>query len=279
MTRNIFLFWIGLNLGFYLSASAQENSNDSLSVLPADTRDAGAVLRGETPQTREQWLRQWLFMNNLLAPGAINVQDSTLVFRLQQQSPFSLSQPELRSLPPRRDYIEERFRRETLGLPPMNNLNNLFGAGVKFLAEKLGMADAKQPFAVIPSETEIEVMNVLWKKKEATTGEIYAGLDSAQLTAVDLQQTLATMTERGLLDREQISPSHEFSFFGVVAVEMSSQNRKNREYLYRPRVTRQTMFSYLDATAFSHRLLSPTNHSLIVEHLYKLMSRLAAAPE
>jgi predicted transcriptional regulator len=277
--RNIFLFWIGLNIGFCLSGYAQENSNDSLSTPLADTLDAAAVLRGETPQAREQRLRYWLFMNNLLAQGAISVQDSTLVFRLQQRLAFSLSPSELRSLPPRVDYIEDRFRREELGLPPMSNLNNLFGAGVKFLADKLGMTGAKQPFAVIPSETEIEVMNVLWKKHEATTGEIYAELDSAQLTAVDLQQMLATMTERGLLDREQISPRHEFSFFGVVAVEMSSQNRKNREYLYRPNVTRQSMLSYLDATAFSQRLVSPANHSLIVEHLRKLMSRLAAATE
>jgi hypothetical protein len=87
------------------------------------------------------------------------------------------------------------------------------------------------------------------------------------------------MAARGVLDREQISPRHEFTFFGGIAIEMSSLNRKNREYLYRPKVARQTMLSYLDATAFSHGLASPTIHSLIVEHLHKLMGRLAAAQD
>jgi predicted transcriptional regulator len=268
-----------LGLSFRRRAGKLKDSLSTTPEPPGDTLDAGAILRGETPERREQWLRRRLFVENLLTQSAINLHDSSLVFRLQQHSSLRLSPSELHSLPPRVDYIEERFQREKLGLPPMSNLNNLLDASVKFLAETLGMAGAKQPFSVIPSEVEIDVMNALWKKREATTAEIYAELDSAQITVTDLQQTLATMAERGLLDREQISPRHEFTFFGVVAVEMSSLNRKNREYLYRPEITRQTMLTYLDATAFSHRLASPTNHSLIVENLHKLLSRLAAAQE
>jgi predicted transcriptional regulator len=122
-------------------------------------------------------------------------------------------------------------------------------------------------------------MNVLWKKQEATASAIYAEIDSAQLTAVDLQQTLDIMAARGLLDRQQISPRHEFTILGTIPIEMSAKNRKNREYLYRPQVTRQTMLAFLDATAFSQRLASPGNHSSIVAHLHKLMGRLVATQE
>jgi predicted transcriptional regulator len=91
---------------------------------------------------------------------------------------------------------------------------------------------------VIPSELEINVMKVLWQKQEATGSAIYAQIDSAQLTAVDLKHVLDAMTERGLLERRQISPRHEFTILGTFAIEESSLNRKNREYLYRPQVTR-----------------------------------------
>jgi hypothetical protein len=87
------------------------------------------------------------------------------------------------------------------------------------------------------------------------------------------------MAERGLVERQQISPRHEFTVFGVAAIEMSARNRKNREYLYRPKISRQTMLTFLDATAFSFRLASASNHSLIDAHLHKLMNKLVATNE
>jgi predicted transcriptional regulator len=203
--------------------------------------------------------------------------DSTLLFRVERQSPFSLSKSQLNTIAPRVDRIDEEFRRDELGLPPMLSLGTLIGKGVKYLTGKLGARPSSNPLAVIPSEVEIEVMNVLWKKDAATSSEIYVDLDSTNLTALDLQQTLTNMADRGLLDRQQISPRSELSIFGVFAIEQSSLNRKNREYLYRPKVTRQTMLSFLDATAFSHRLVATNGHSLIDAHLRKLMARLVVA--
>ncbi|MGH7599033.1 MAG: hypothetical protein ACREOI_21975 [bacterium] len=262
------------------SLHAQQSPDSTLVTTtvenPGDTLDAAAILRGETPSAREQWLRRQRFIENIFIQNP-SLYDSTLLFfRLQQKSALRLSQSELRSLSPRVDHIGERLRREQTGTPSLFNVGNLIGAGMKYLAEKLGGAKP-QPLAVIPSELEIDVMKVLWQKQEATGSAIYAQVDSAQLTAIDLQRVLDAMTERGLLDRRQISPRHEFTILGTFAIEESKLNRKNREYLYRPQITRQTMLTFLDATAFAQRLSSPTNHSAIAAHLHKLMSRLAVA--
>jgi predicted transcriptional regulator len=253
-----------------LSARAQDTTS-----ISDDTLDASAALSGESAAARAHWMRRQNFVENILMQNAISTSDSLLIFRLQQQTPLSLSQSQLNAIAPRVDRLEEKFRREQLGLPPMAPLGTLLGKGIKYLSEKFSGA-ANNPLAVIPSETEIAVMNILWKKNAATSSEIYAALDSTNnLTAADLQQTLAAMADRGLLDRRQISPRHELTILGVFTVEASALNRKNREFIYHPRVARQTMLSFLDATAFSHRIASASNHSLIVDHLRKLMNRLA----
>jgi len=274
MLKNILRSLIFLCLGFSFSVNAQ----DTLSVNSASL-NAKIVLGGESEQTRQQWLRRQLFVENILTQSAVSSSDSSLRFRIESQSPLSLSQSQLKAIPPRLDQLEEKFRREQLGLPPMSNIGDLIGKGVKYLAEKLGGGAEKDPLAVIPSEVEIDVMKVLWKKNTATSMEVYADLDSVNLTALDLQQTLAVMADRGLLDRQQISPRHEFTILGAIPIEISAKNRKNREHLYRPIVTRQTMLTFLDATAFSYRLVSATNHSMLVEHLRRLMSKLVVVEE
>jgi len=270
--RKFFIYCFILTLA--LAAQAQDNT-----AVRDDTLDARAALSGESAAAQEQWLHRQNFVENILTQNAISAGDSLLIFRLQQQTPLSLSQSQLNAIAPRVDRMEEKFRREQLGLPPMVPLGTLLGKGIKYLSEKLSGAPSN-PLAVIPSETEIEVMNVLWKKTAATSSEIYASLDSTNnLTAADLQQTLATMSDRGLLDRRQISPRHELTILGVFTIEESALNRKNREFLYQPRVARRTMLSFLDATAFSYRLASAGNPSLVVDHLRKLMNRLAVTAE
>jgi predicted transcriptional regulator len=256
-------------LGISFSVYTQDST-----FVTGDSLKAKAILSGESEQARQHWLRRQLFVENILTQSSVSASDSSLRFRIESQSPLSLSQSQLKAIPPRLDQIDEKFRREQLGLPPMSNIGDLIGKGVKYLAEKLGGAADKDPLAVIPSEVEIDVMNVLWKKNAATSMEIYADLDSVNFTALDLQQTLAAMADRGLVDRQQISPRHEFTILGAIPLEMSAKNRKNREFLYRPQVTRQTMLTFLDATAFSYRLVSATNHSMFVEHLRRLMSKL-----
>jgi predicted transcriptional regulator len=274
--KSAFLLLIGLNFLPSSPLRAQQNPDPVMAATAADTLDAAAILRGETQAAREQWLRRQRFIDNIFIQNPSLYDDSTLFFRLQQNSALSLNQSELRSLSPRVDNIGERLRREETGAPSLFNVGNLIGAGMKYLAQKLGGAKP-QPLAVIPSELEIDIMKVLWQKQEATGSAIYAQIDSAQLTAVDLKHILDAMTERGLLERRQISPRHEFTILGTFAIEESKLNRKNREYIYRPQITRQTMLTFLDATAFAQHLASPTNHSAIAAHLHKLMSRLAVA--
>lgn len=267
---------MGLNFLASPLLHAQQNPDSALAAIaaenPKDTLDAAAILRGETQSAREQWLRRQHFIENIFIQNP-SLYDSALFFRLQQKSVLSLNRSELRSLSPRVDNIAERIRREQTGAPSLFNVGNLIGAGMKYLAGKLGGAKPL-PLAVIPSELEIDIMKVLWQKQEATGSAIYAQISSAQLTAVDLQRVLDAMTERGLLERRQISPRHEFTILGTFVIEESKLNRKNREYIYRPQVTRQTMLTFLDATAFAQRLASPANHSAIAAHLHKLMSRL-----
>jgi predicted transcriptional regulator len=273
-----FSLLIGLNFLSSPPLLAQQNPDSVLAAIaaenPRDTLDAVAILRGETQSTREQWLRRQRFIENIFIQNP-SLYDSTLFFRLQQKSVLSLSQSELRSLSPRVDNIEERLRREQTGAPSLFNVGDLIGAGMKYLAQKLGAGGTKpQPLAVIPSTLEIDIMKVLWQKQEATGSAIYAQIDSAKMTAVDLERVLDAMAERGLLERRLISPRNEFTILGAIPIEMSTKNRKNREYLYRPQVTRRTMLAFLDATAFSQQLASPTNHSTVVAYLHNLMSRL-----
>jgi hypothetical protein len=272
MLKNVLRATILLGIGIVMAARAQD-----VAAPQADGLSAEQILRGDTQPARDQWLRRQLFSESILTHSTIGLSDSTLRFRVERQSPFSLSTSQLNAIAPRVDRIDEEFRRDELGLPPMFNFGTLIGKGVKYLTGKLGARPSSNPLAVIPSEVEIEVMNVLWKKDAVTSSEIYVNLDSINLTALDLQHTLANMADRGLLDRHQISPRHELSIFGVFTLEESSLNRKNREYLYRPKVTCQTMLSFLDATAFSRRLVATNGHSLIDAHLRKLMARLVVA--
>jgi predicted transcriptional regulator len=266
--RPISLFIIFLNLAFSFSGYAQTEPR-------VDTLDARNILRGETVQAHQHWLRRQLFVENIFTQTPIGLNDSTLLFRLQRKAELGLDKSPLTGIPSGIDVIDEQLRREQLGIPPLSNLGNLLGAGVKYLAEKLGGGGTKvKPFAVIPSESEIEVLKILWKETRATSSEIYAQLDSARITAADLQQILAVMTQRGLLEREQISPRHEFTVLGGITLEMSARNRKNREYIYWPKVTRQAMLTFLDATAFSHRIASGNSHSLGDQYIYRLINKL-----
>lgn len=245
-----------------------------------DTASAGAILRSETAAAREQWRRRQILLEHILTQAAVDLTDSTLSFRWQRQPINGLDKSQLADIPPEYDYIGERLRREDLELPPLVNLNDLIGAGVKSLTKILGGAGVSdKKFTVIPSALEVDVLKVLWKENEATASGIYTHLDSMRLTAADLDEALTLMTERGLVERQQISPRNEFTVFGVAAIEMSARNRKNREFIYRPKISRQTMLTFLDATAFSYRLASASNHSLIDAHLHKLMNKLVATNE
>ncbi|MCH7676146.1 BlaI/MecI/CopY family transcriptional regulator [candidate division KSB1 bacterium] len=127
---------------------------------------------------------------------------------------------------------------------------------------------------------EIEVLKVLWVESAATSSEIYAQLDSTiRITSQDLQKILEQMADRGLLDRKKISPSHEFTFFGIAKIELSSKNRKNKLYLYWPLLRKGKLITYLDAKRYlalsSSETTStngrPTLAKRLEEKLYRLL--------
>jgi predicted transcriptional regulator len=101
----------------------------------------------------------------------------------------------------------------------------------------------------IPSELELDVLSALWDEPLQTDLELYRSLSARwPITAEQLQKILAGMADEGLLARKQISPQNLFSIFlpfGVIYVEESSLNRKNRVFVYRPTVRQKQVISVL----------------------------------
>ncbi|MCL4708721.1 hypothetical protein KJ068_26475 [bacterium] len=235
-------------------------------------------LRGETEEARQLWLRRQALVEQALFNAEHGISDSMLVFHFSKATPFvGLRPEELTQEQPRRDAIDDALRRDQLGVPPLFNLGEALGKGLKYLAGKLGVSNnAPNPWATVPSATEVNVMKVLWKAGQATAAAIYAHVDSLGLTAKDLDLMLENMAARGWLERELISPQNEFTAFGVVTFEMSRKNAKNREYLYKPAVTRRDMLTFLDASAYSRRLRRAPGDDLITTHLRRMIAILAS---
>lgn len=256
-------------------SSALSDSNEAIAVR-ADS-SAAAVLRGETPEARLLRLRRQAFVEQMLAHASLGVMDSTLAFRLAAYVPvIGLTAEELARLQPQRDPIAEAVRRDQLGVPSLFNLGEALGKGVKYLANKTGLARS-QPnlWTAIPSAAEVSVMKVLWQEGKATPAAIYARVDSLALTVKDLEVLLESLRARGWLTRAQVSPQNEFTAFGIVKFEMSRKNAKNREFLYQPVIHREDMLAYLDASAYSRQVRHAYGDDLVVAHLRQLMTILA----
>ena len=239
---------------------------------------AAATLRGDTEEERMFWLRRRAFVESVFEQATFEVGDSTLSFRFALTAgALGLDQKELVKTSPRTDYIGERLR-GLQGPSAQVNIGSLIGQGVKYLANKLGVGKVVSPWTILPSETEIRVMNVLWKKGEATSANIYAQLDSARLNYKEVNLILENMVGRGLVTREQVSPSNEMTVLGTFKIEMSSLNAKNREYVYRPTASRELMLAYLDASAFSRQQMASPAATMMHEHLRKLLALIAREP-
>lgn len=251
---------------------------DSLAQISADA--VAATLRGETETERMFWLRRRAFVESVFEQSTFTMGDSSLFFRFALSAgQLGLDKETLAKIPARPDYVGERLRGQQSGSQGLFNIGELIGRGMKFLAQKIGAAqNLGSPWAIVPSETEIRVMNVLWKG-EATSASIYARLDSAKLNYKEVNTVLENMVGRGLVEREQVSPKNELTVLGAFALEMSSLNAKNREYVYRARASRDLMTAYLDASAFSHQSPRSPGESMLQAHLRKLLALLASESE
>lgn len=101
----------------------------------------------------------------------------------------------------------------------------------------------------IPSDLQLHVLNTLWQEGVATQNDIYRGLDTLYtITAEQLDRQLERMVRVGLVERKIISPQNLFTILSPIRryqIEMSAKNRRNRVYLYRPRVERKQVLQFL----------------------------------
>jgi hypothetical protein len=240
---------------------------------PDSTISAAAVLRGETEETRLQWLRRKVFVESILSQASYDLSDSAMMMRFALTAgALALTPEELAKIPPATDPIGARLQQEQLGIPSLLNVGNLIGEGLKFLAGKTGAGQKTQElWTAIPTETEARVMNIIWSSRTTTSSDIYSQLDSVAITFKDLQTVLDNMVARGLVERDQVSPKNEFTILGAFAIEMSRKNAKNREYAYRPRTSRKMFYTFLDALAFSHHSSLKSEDIALRDHLSKLL--------
>lgn len=136
---------------------------------------------------------------------------------------------------------------------------------------------------VIPTRSELDILELLWAKEEVQDTTIYSCLDTTlNIMMLELNQLLEGMTRKGLVSRKIVSPRNEFNAFGIL-IEMSPQNRRNRIYEYKTLVDRELMRSFIDANAFlfkqdssivNHkRLEAARNDSTLLKDLNRKIQR------
>ncbi|MEK7728225.1 MAG: BlaI/MecI/CopY family transcriptional regulator [candidate division KSB1 bacterium] len=267
-------------LGMMLMTAFVVSGQETRPEAPVKTNGAdsvAAVLRGETEEERMYWLRRRAFVESVFEQATFSFGDSTLSFHFALTAgQLGLDKQALSKISPRQDYIGDRLRGQQSGSQALFNVGDLIGKGLKYLAGKVGASKGVvSPWTILPSETEIRVMNVLWQKGEVTSANIYAQLDSAKLHYKEVNTILENMVGRGLVERTQVSPSNEFTIWGAFAIEMSGLNAKNREYVYRPRASRELMTTYLDASAFARPQPQSPTEIMMQQHLRKLLALIA----
>ncbi|RQW06090.1 hypothetical protein EH223_02905 [candidate division KSB1 bacterium] len=136
----------------------------------------------------------------------------------------------------------------------------------------------------IPSEVELAIFESLWESSIATDQEIYAALDTAiRITAVDLQDVLVRLQQKGLVKRTLVSPRNEFTL-PVGTIEMSAKNRRNRVYEYKALIHSDDVLRYLHAVLYemqyNQKNAPPdSTHTKIINGLKKKILRLVQMDE
>ncbi len=138
--------------------------------------------------------------------------------------------------------------------------------------------DRKVRLDFIPSKVQIHALSTLWQRGKATQLDLYAELDSTfHMTMADLERELAMLEKKGVIDRKIISPRNELVIgigpIPLPPVEMSPKNKRNRVYLYSPRLEKEQMSHYLQAQFYNTRIIQPEdkNFSNHLQHLYQML--------
>jgi len=252
--QTIFLISVLLLLSFVVTASGVAQTDDGSQVQdkPKKREKTKDILSKNTDAEREFSLRKQQFVDSAVSSLTDTTRSGSLFFELakEQRLPFVLDSKGLQGLhlgPP--DAIGDELRRRQADVPPTIPLNQAIQSLVRNLRKsKPKPADSNLP---VPTDMEVDILKVLWVDGSATASEIYAKLDTnTVIFSEELQEVLKKMVDRGFLDRKQLSPANEFGLFGLAKIELSSKNRKNKVFLYWPIVTRQKLFTYLDAQRY-----------------------------
>ncbi len=188
----------------------------------------------------------------------IPVRDS--LFIAKQQSPF--------------------YKKDRLDLPPDQfNLPRMLFQGAKKVSELVGgTLEPKLDF--IPTQAELEALELIWKHHRITGQNIYAQMDtSIKMSKQDMDRILSALVDRGILKRKIVSPEYKVMLF-VAEVEVSSKNLRNRVYEYEPLLPRDDMKRFLNAlyyqlkTGQDAEFVKDSKILYNTEHVKKLLDRL-----
>ncbi|HXC97293.1 MAG TPA: BlaI/MecI/CopY family transcriptional regulator [Edaphobacter sp.] len=67
------------------------------------------------------------------------------------------------------------------------------------------------PVAPIPTEAELEILNILWASGPATVREVHSALSGKNTGYTTVLKQMQVMTEKGLLERSERFRSHVYS--------------------------------------------------------------------
>lgn len=263
---------IGLTASLIFTKTSQAYSKEKKEASAEQPADAKDILTGKTQEQKLFILRKFNFINSAVTGAtSIGSTDSNLSFEIESQQPLLyLTKEELYKIPPQGpDPFGQELYRKFSDTPQTLPLftNNLFGVPD---ALKKPPKFTFIPHISIPSDTEIDVLKVLWQQPGSSSSEIYAHLDTVtHVTSEDLQKVLESMSNRGLLVRKKISPSNNFSLFGIVSFELSSQNRKNKLYVYWPIVPKGKLITYVDAQRYLALASSKRNSIKVRKYSYQ----------
>ena len=201
------------------------------------------------------------------------VENNSLNFNLDPQANWS------RQID--RDYTGNRLLRDQIDKPGLLSLSGLALMGVNALRKQTQKAKKVEDLP-IPSDLELEILNLVWDKEGATGRDIYAALDSSTfLTFVQLRQKLSKMARAGFISAKIISPQNPFTVLtpiGSFSFEMSPRNRRNREYQYLPLIRKDELFRYLSARYYLISSNGEGDSNAELKVLHGLLTRLLAQP-
>jgi hypothetical protein len=145
---------------------------------------------------------------------------------------------------PKNDIVADQIRKQELGMLPL-----LF----KPTMQPEGSVMNPVQFDFIPSEAQLQSLNQLFDKGEASQLELYPNLTlSKQITAEDFDESLDMLVKKGFVSRKKISPQN-ILYVQSIPIELSPKNHRNPVFSYRVNVKRIHMITYLQATLQQYR--------------------------